>query len=197
MNEEVQQNEDRFLDRTARRFHQDRRLVTLVVLLIVVAGLSSIAVLPRMEDPVLRKRAALVNTRLPGADAERVESLVSTKIEDRLRDIEEIKEIRSVSRVGISTLSIELLDSVMDTDSVWSRVRSRIEDSLPDLPPDASRPEFEELEVRAYALIMGLTWDRSDPVDRRVLRRLAIDLQDVIQNLPGTDVVDRFSDPGD
>lgn len=181
----------------ARRFFSDRRLLLLVVLLILVAGLSSVAILPRMEDPVLQKRVALISTRLPGADAERVESLVSAKIEDRLRDIEEVKELRSFSRVGISTVSVELIDSVYETDSIWSRVRSRVEDSLPDLPTDATRPEFEELEVRAYALIMGLKWTRDTPVDRRVLRRLAIDLQDALQGLPGTDTVDRFADPGE
>ena len=186
-----------FIERTASRFFHDRRLVALIILLILVAGLSSIAVLPRMEDPVLNKRVALVNTRMPGADAKRVESLVSIPIEDQLREIEEIKEVRSVSRSGISTVSIELLDEVTDTDPVWSRVRSRIEDSLPLLPPDATRPQFEELDVRAYALIVAVTWNREQDPDIRVLRRLAIDLQDVLQNLPGTDTVDRFADPGE
>ncbi|MEM9645707.1 MAG: efflux RND transporter permease subunit, partial [Planctomycetota bacterium] len=94
-------------------------------------------------------------------------------------------------------VSVELLDAVTDTDPVWSRVRSRIEDSLPDLPAGATRPAFEELEVRAYALIVGVTWDRDGPPDHRLLRRLAVDLQDVLQNLPGTDAVDRFADPGE
>ncbi|MCC9658314.1 efflux RND transporter permease subunit [Rhodopirellula halodulae] len=182
---------------TAERFFDDRRLLVLILALVLVAGLSSLAILPRMEDPVLARRVALVNTRLPGAAAERVEALVTEKIEDRLRDIEEIKEIRSVSRVGISTLSIELRDEVYETDTVWSRVRSRIEDSLPTLPPDASRPEFDELEVRAYALIIGLTWTGNGPADTRLMRRLAVDLQDRMQNLPGTDSIDRFGDPGE
>ena len=184
-------------DRIATHFYHDRRLIALIVLLILVAGLSSLAVLPRMEDPVLRKRVALVNTRLPGANAKRVESLISIPIEDQLRDIEEIKELRSVSRSGISTVSIELLDAVTDTDPVWSRVRSRIEDALPALPPDAARPQFEELDVRAYAMILAVKWNRNQAPDVRLLRRLAIDLQDMLQNLPGTDTVDRFADPGE
>ena len=175
----------------------NRRVLTLVIALVVVAGGSSLLDLPRMEDPVLRPRVGLVNTRLPGADAARVEALVSESVEDSLRDIEEIKELRSVSRQGISTISIELLDSVMDTDAVWSRVRSKIDDAVPRLPPEARRPEFEELEVRAYALILGVKWDAETPVDMASLRRVAIDLQDRLQGLPGTDVVDRFGDPGE
>ena len=186
-----------WLERVAERFFNDRRLLVLILALILVAGLSSLAILPRMEDPVLARRVALVNTRLPGAGAERVEALITEKIEDRLRDIEEIKELRSVSRVGISTVSIELRDEVTETDTVWSRVRSRIEDSLPTLPPGASRPEFDELEVRAYALIVGLTWHGDGPADTRLLRRLAINLQDRMQNVNGTDSIDRFGDPGE
>lgn len=192
----------------ARSFFEDARLLTLIILLILVAGLSSLAVLPRMEDPVLARRVALVNTRMPGADAKRVETLVTEKIENRLRDIEEIKEIRSVSRIGISSISMELRDDITQTDTVWSRVRSRLDDALADLPRDAGRPEFEELEVRAYAMILGLVWKRIEPgiqnsddprfvPDIRVLRRLAIDLQDRLQNLAGTDLVDRFGDPGE
>lgn len=195
----------------AAKFFDDSRLLSLIILMILVAGLSSIAVLPRMEDPVLARRVALVNTRMPGADAKRVETLVTEKIENRLRDIEEIKEIRSVSRIGISSISMELRDDITQTDTIWSRVRSRLDDVLADLPGDAQRPEFEELEVRAYAMILGLVWKRIEPknddvddaegprvlADMRVLRRLAIDLQDRLQNLAGTDLVDRFGDPGE
>ncbi len=186
-----------FLDRVILRFYRDSRLVVLAIALIVVAGLSSAVVLPRMEDPVLSRRVGIINTRLAGADAARVESLVTSRVEEALRDIEEIKELRSTSRLGISTVVVELRDDVLDTDPVWSRVRSRIEDVLPQLPEEANRPQFDELEVRAFALILGVTWQHATPTDWRVLRRLAIELQDQLQNIPGTDTVDRFADPGE
>ena len=183
--------------RFAEAFFDDRRLMVLVLLMILVAGLSSFSILPRMEDPVLARRVALVNTRLQGADARRVETLVTQKIEDHLRDIEEIKEIRSVSRVGISSVSIELHDETTETETIWSRVRSRIDDALPNLPAEVSRPTFEQLEVRAYAMILAITWMQSDAPDLKLLRRTAIQLQDQLQNLVGTDLVDRFADPGE
>lgn len=183
--------------RLAGYFYRDTRLMGLMVALIVVAGLSSFAVLPRMEDPMLLRRVAMINTRLPGADATRVESLITEKIEDQLRDIEEVKELRSVSRAGISTVLVELLDEVDETDTVWSRVRSRVEDSIAKLPPEASRPRFEELRARAYAMIVGVVWDRPGPADLRLLRRLAKQLQDQLQLVPGSETVDRFGDPGE
>ena len=48
-------------------FYRNPRLLILAVSLIVVSGLSSFYVLPRMEDPQLTERAANVNTIYPGA----------------------------------------------------------------------------------------------------------------------------------
>jgi multidrug efflux pump subunit AcrB len=175
----------------------DIRLLVLIVGLVVVAGLSSLMVLPRMEDPILAKRVAIIVTRMPGADAARVESLITEKIELRLRQVEQIKEMRSQSRPGISSITIELLDSVVDSDEVWSNVRGKIEDALPELPAQASRPEFDDLEVRAFASIVSVAWDRDEPVDFGVLRRTARELQDRLQTVPGTETVDRFGDPGE
>ena len=102
-------------------FYDNRRLLVLSICLILVAGLSSYYLLPRMEDPVLTQRAAIINTLYPGASAERIEALVTEKIEEELQEIEEIKEMRSSSRSGISTITIELKDNVYAVDEVWSR----------------------------------------------------------------------------
>ena len=65
-------------------FYRNRRLMVLTIVLIVVAGLSAYQSLPRLEDPELISRDAVVFTRFAGADAERVEALVTEKIEEEL-----------------------------------------------------------------------------------------------------------------
>ena len=75
-------------------FYRNPRLLVLTIGLILVAGLSSFLIMPRMEDPLLTSRAANVNTAFPGADAQRVEALVTEKLEEELREIDEIKELR-------------------------------------------------------------------------------------------------------
>ena len=127
------------------------RTVSFGVSLILVAGLSSYVVLPRMEDPLLTGRVAIVNTRYPGADATRVEALVTEKLEEEIREIEEVKELRSASRSGISTITIELRDDVYAVNEVWSRVRDKLDDAVPELPATALAPEFEDVDVKAYA----------------------------------------------
>lgn len=178
-------------------FLNNPRGMLLMVGLVIVSGLTSLAVLPRMEDPVIGERAGLVVTRLPGADAERVEVLVTEPIEDRIQEIEEIKKIASESRPGISSIQIELREEVLETDNAWNDVRSKIDDVMSTLPPEASRPVFEEMDVRAYALITAVCWDHDDNPNWGILRRLSKQLEDRLQAIPGTEIVDRFADPGE
>jgi len=184
-------------------FFRNPRLTTLFIGLIIVAGGSSWYVMPRMEDPLLTERFALVNTLFPGADAERVEALVTEKLEDELREIEEIRKLRSVSRSGISTLTIELRDDVYaDTaDEVWSRVRDQLDDAAVEFPAEAAEPQFEKMDVKAYALIVGLAWVPPDSGEQyaspnyAIMRRLAEQLEGRIRAVSGTELIDTFGDP--
>ena len=176
-------------------FYRDTRLLVLTICLILVAGASSLVLLPRMEDPLLTERAAIINTVFPGADAERVEALVTEKLEDELSEIDEIKEMRSASRAGISTITLELRDDVYEVDSVWSRIRDKIDDAIPSLPSEAMKPDFDEQEVKAYAAIYALTWDKPGPANYAILRRLAERLEDELRAVGGTEKVELFGDP--
>ena len=175
--------------------YDNRRLLVLSISLILVAGLSSYALLPRMEDPVLTQRAAIINTVYPGASAERVEALVTEKLEEELREIEEIKVLRSASSSGVSTITIELKDNVYAVDEVWSRVRDKIDDAQPLLPAATSDPDFELLKVTAYASIVALVWDLPGEPNYAILRRQAESLEDRLRAISGTRDVDIYGDP--
>ena len=178
-------------------FFRDTRALILLMGMVSVAGLTSISVLPRMEDPVLARRIGLIATRVQGANASRVEALVTEPIEDLLQDVEEIKKITSESRPEMSSISIELRDEIVETDEVWSEVRGKVNDAVAVLPPDAARPQFEELDVRAYAMIVSVAWDRQDSPNWTLLRRYAKQLEDTLQAVPGSETIDRFADPGE
>jgi multidrug efflux pump subunit AcrB len=178
-----------------RLLYDNRRLLALVCAVITVAGLSSLAVLPRLEDPVLTQRAAIVNTLYPGAPPERVEALVTDKIEEEIQEIPEVKEVRSTSRTGVSTVTIELRDDVYEAAEVWSRVRDKINDAEPLLPAEALAPDFDLLEVTAYAKIVALAWDAPVETNYAVLLRLAEELEQRLRAVPGTREVDTFGHP--
>ncbi len=159
-------------------YYRHPRLLVLTLLLILVAGISAWKALPRREDPEILSRTALVFTAYPGATAERVETLVTEKIEDELREIEEIREIKSYSRAGISIIQINLKDAVTDADEVWGRTRDKIDDAVPNMPREVLDPEFEEFTIDAYTMITAVVWELETPPSDAILRRLAEELED-------------------
>lgn len=178
-------------------FYRNVRLLVLTITLIIVWGITSYQVLPRLEDPTIVSRIAIVTTFLPGASAERVEALVTERIEDEISEIEEIKNYQSISRTGSSVITIELLDRVKqnEADVIWSRVRSRLQNVQAEIPQDATEPELEETEVRSYAYLVALTWNQSDSPNYAILSRKAKTLQDRLRSIDGTEKVDIFGAP--
>lgn len=176
-------------------FYRNSRLLILTVCLIVLWGLSSFQFLPRMEDPNLTQRFAIITTSLPGASAKRIESLVTEPIEQALLEIEEIKTVRSFSEPDVSNLEVNLKDTVVRTEPVWSRIRDRLTDVSAQLPPEAGPPEFEEVEIRAYTQLVALSWNLPTSVNWAILRRLAEDLQNELYAISGTEKIELVGAP--
>lgn len=178
-------------------FYRNTRLLILTIILIAVWGISAYLTLPRLEDPELVSRNAIVKTFFPGADAERVEALITEKIEAKLTEIEEIDNYRSTSRAGSSIINIELQDKVskQQVDSVWSRVRNKLDEANNQLPSNIREPELEEIKIKAYALLAGLTWQQDEQPNYTILRRQAEVLKESLERISGTEEVEIFGDP--
>ena len=175
-----------------RSFVKNGRLMSLAIILLIVSGLAALSTIPRMEDPRMENRHASVLTRLPGASAERIEVLITEKIEQKLRKIAEIKVITSVSRPGISAVKLELLDEVTEPAPIWSRVRDLISDVTPQLPANTSPPTLEDDRSYAFTQIIALKWQGNEDSDIASLGRYANDLQNQLRRVTGTDIVNIF-----
>ncbi|WP_154140171.1 efflux RND transporter permease subunit [Photobacterium damselae] len=168
------------------------RLLTLFIAIIIVSGISALMSLPRAEDPIIRNRNATITTVLPGATTERVESLVTEKIENQLRQLDEIALITSTSRPGISVVGIELQDTILDSEPVWSLVRDKLTDIEPQLPAGTLSPELDSDHSYAFTMIVALSWDHESEINLVTLRRYAKELSHRLRNLSGTEFVDEY-----
>lgn len=176
-------------------FYQSWRLTALTVLLILLAGTTAMLGLPKQEDPSIGERFGVVSTFLPGASAERVETLITDVLEQELRGVEEIDEIDSSSLPGASLLFVNLEDYISSdqTDGVWSLVRDRLAATEALMPAGASTPELEMRVVQAHTLLLSFTWRSADTQsDTRLLQRLAEDLALRLNGVQGTRSVDLF-----
>ena len=106
--------------------HQNPRILVLLLTVIVLAGVSSYLIMPRLEDPALGQRVAVVSTIFPGADPARMESTVTIPVEECIDAFAEIKNVRSNTRANISNVVVELKDEVSKTDAVWSAIENKL-----------------------------------------------------------------------
>lgn len=173
------------------------RILLLVVSVIIAAGLSSFSVLPRLEDPVLGRRVGIISTVYPGANAGRVESLVTAPLEEKLQGIARIKQVRSNSQTGISNIVIELQDEVYDVERVWTLVRNRVADAKARLPQTCFASELQVVPLKAFAAIVALKSKSGTGADLSVLRQKARKLKSEISGIAGTEDVSVFGDPGE
>lgn len=169
-------------------FFTNPRLTVISILFIFALGVSAAFSLARQEDPTMVERYANVLTFLPGATANRVESLISEPIETKLREISEIKKIQSVSRAGLSVLSVELYDHVAENqvDGIWSEIRDKLGDVQPTLPAATSEPDLQLSGPIASTIIVALKWNTNEPIQLSLLSRLAQSLKIKLANMPGT-----------
>lgn len=159
------------------KFAIERNRITLTILtVIIVMGLVLYQTLSRDSMPPYTVRVATVVSEFPGASPERVEQLVSDKIEKIAQELPELKEVSSTSRTGISIVSVTLKDEVEPSNlqSVWDRLRRKL-DGLKGLP-EGVQPSLEDDGVGdVYGIIVGLT---SDGFSYAQMKEYADDLKD-------------------
>lgn len=177
---------------------RNRHLLVLSILVILVAGLSAVFSLPRLEDPRIVNRNPIILTAVPGASAERVETLVTEVLEESLQEVAAIKDIESTSRAGISIISVELNDTVTAAENteIFAEIRDEIGEVLPQLPPEASAPVIDDKrDPAAFTLIVAVRWTADGAPGLGILNRLAEDLADRLRNIDGTELVRLYGEP--
>jgi multidrug efflux pump subunit AcrB len=150
-------------------------------------GAVSYFALPAREDPEITIRQATVTTTYPGLSAERMERLVTKTLEEAIREVSEVEEIRSTSYPGTSIIHVVVDDIYFDLDQIWDEVRQQVEAARSDLPEGTNPPvvndDFGDVAVVTAAL-------RSDDWGMRDKFDMAQHIRDRLYGVAGTKRVD-------
>ena len=162
----------------------------------ITAGLSAFIALGRQEDPTITNIFATVTTQFPGADPARVEALITAKIEAELQEIPEVNIVTSVSRTGVSVVSIELIETIPDNEieQIWTEAREAVDQARTEFPVGALMPEINAEGVSAYSAVIAISAEHS-AVPLELMSRYAESLSDILRAVPSTKAVDRFGVP--
>lgn len=160
---------------------RNRVTVGVLTFIIVALGVSAYVTLPRESFPDVPVPFILVQTSYEGVSPADIESSITMKIEKELAGLKGVKEIRSSSAEGMSTITIEFLPSVR-TDDAMQYVRDRIDRAKSELPQDAEDTTITEISFSEVPiLIVNISGD----VSPTVLKAIADRFEDVVEAIPG------------
>ena len=125
----------------ARYFVEHRHISWVLFAGVLAWGVGAYQAMPKRKDPDIPVRQVAVATPWPGQSAERVEQLVTRKIEERIAQNIRVSEIKSRSRAGLSVVYAEVDDSTTNTAKEFDDIKIKL-DSLADLPQGAGAPDI-------------------------------------------------------
>lgn len=159
------------------------RISVLVMAFIILAiGIYSYKVLPRESEPDITIPYVFVQTEYRGVSASDIETGITIKIEKKLKGLDKVKNISSVSSEGLSQINVEFLPGT-DIDEVLTKVKDKVDEAKNDLPTDLENDpsvyevNFSEMPIVIYSL--------AGTCGPRELKKIADDLKDDIEAVPG------------
>jgi multidrug efflux pump subunit AcrB len=186
VSEPVQGERLGFSGRLARSF-ADNPLTPILALTGLLLGVLAVMVTPREEEPQIDVTMANVIVPFAGADARDVEQLVSSPLEQRLSEMEEVKHVYSSSRPGLAVLTVEFEVGVARQEALvrlYNQVFSN-QDLLP-LAAGVGQPIVKPKGIDDVP-VMSVTLWTDDPQRGAVdLARVAHSLEAELKRIPGT-----------
>jgi multidrug efflux pump subunit AcrB len=157
--------------------------------LLIAGGILSYFQLGQLEDPEFTVKTASITTSYPGASPEEVELEVTDLLETKLQEMEEIKNIYSISRAGQSIIKVDIKDIYWSDrlPQVWDVLRKKISDIEPSLPPGAGTPLIGDDFGYVFGFLLALT---GEGFSYKELERYAKDLRKELTLVEGVARVD-------
>ncbi len=168
---------------------EKNRITTTVLAIIALAGIGTYLTMPRAEDPGFIVRTAEVQTYFPGASPERVELLVTDKLEKVIQQMPELRVVRSESSTGFSVIYAEINKDLKNMRPVWDKLRRKVADARSQLPETIVGPIVNDEYGDVFGIQYTLTGDGFEP---RQLREVAKQMRNQLLLLPDVAKVELY-----
>ena len=128
---------------TARYFTENAQVAWIALILTLAAGVFGYLRMPKAKDPQVDIRTYVVSCPWPGAEAEKVEQLITKPIEQKLAESTNVERVDSISRTGVSIVYVTLRESITDRVKELTDLQTRL-DTIKDLPQGAGPLRFQK-----------------------------------------------------
>jgi multidrug efflux pump subunit AcrB len=169
------------------------RAFTIVVFAALVAlGVSSLFAIPKTEDPTFPYPNYAIVAIYPGASPTDLEELVVDPIEDRIKELENVKELRASIEDGVAVVRVEFT-AASDADEKYDEVLREINSLRPSLPDDLYSLEVERFNAADVNIVQLALVSETAPYHE--LERRARDLEDLLSAVPGIKTAETWAYP--
>ncbi|HVJ93770.1 MAG TPA: efflux RND transporter permease subunit, partial [Labilithrix sp.] len=127
---------------TARYFTETRHVSWIVLLATVAWGLFSYVAMPKRKDPDIPVRFAAALVAWPGAPAEKIEQLVTRKVEEKLAENAMVEHIESTTRTGVAVITVSLQEYVKDPAKEFDDLKLKLDTLEGSFPPGVQPIHF-------------------------------------------------------
>ncbi len=165
----------------------NRISVVILAIIIICTGIYSYNVLPREDSPDITIPYVFVSTTYKGVASSDIETSITIPIEKKLKGLENVKKISSVSAEGESTINIEFTPET-DIDDVLQKVKDKVDEAKRDLPNDLEDdPAVFEVNLSEMPIVV---YSLNGNSGRTTLKKIADELEEDIESIPGILEVD-------
>ncbi|MBE0485730.1 efflux RND transporter permease subunit [Marinobacter sp.] len=172
----------------------DRSRTTLLLFLfLLLGGTAAYQAIPKESNPDVTIPMIYVSMALEGISPEDAERLLVRPMEQELRSLEGIKQMRGTASEGRASVMLEF-DAGFNPDKALQDVREKVDTARSKLPQEADEPRVNEINVSLFPVLsIGL----SGPLSERELITVARRLQDAVEAIPEVLEVDIGGDRED
>lgn len=158
--------------RNTARFFVETRHVSWVLLIATCAwGVFGYFSMPQRKDPEVQVRTAVALVPWPGASAEKVEQLVTKKVEEQMAANSKVTKIESISRTGLAVVYLELDENLKETGKELDDIKLKL-DSISDLPSGSGPINFIKDFGDVAALMLTVSSPKADETELAVRAKL-------------------------
>jgi len=126
---------------TARFFTEWRHISWVLLVGTVAWGIFGYRHMPQRKDPDIPIRQALALVPWPGASTEKIEQLVTRRVEEKVAENARVDKIESNTRTGLTAIFITLVDGSFDVPKEFDDIKMKL-DSIGNLPDGAGPIQF-------------------------------------------------------
>ncbi len=146
------------MNQLSKFFIENHKFTIVVTFFLLIYGLMGLNKMTSESYPTVSFATAVVTTVYDGASANDIEIKITKPIEDEIRTVSGVKDVKSTSQAGLSKIVIRVdMDNVDSVDDVMSDLQKAV-DRVSDLPQDLQdAPLFQEInsdEIPVYQIAL-------------------------------------------